>query len=232
MNFLNLALCALKRDEDAILKKYLSIALVLLISVLAIFYQWFNGLSSDEEMLEVFNRHKHEIRALMKEFREWEGGQNKAVWSDQEKVRTSLDVAEIKRMRLSAPIWHPQPYSYEEAKRILADGDARNEMCGANLSLCSTVVVDIYQGSMPDKFYRHITLSGIHILYKDIVHFPVPPKIDGDKLRLPINIYSKSSEYARVDTVLDEYSGLPERGKCVYRKIDDYWFLRLCNADI
>ena len=65
---------------------------------------------------------------------------------------------------------------------------------------------------------------------KSYCHFPEAPKIEGGSLLGPIQKDGRAGYNRRAVASLNRFPMNWKAGSCVYRRVDEHWFLRMCRG--
>lgn len=197
------------------------------------YYLWIvNPLPRDEQMIENFKAHRSDFVEAVRRYRDYPrlSGKDTSRWYKEGDTLEIYKRAGIDRIDYSTPIWLPNPYSIEAAKR--ADslvGFAYSYKYGALKIVPATTPRIKHPDQSDDSGYRRNTL--IHcVIWKDYYYFPETPRIKNGELLGPVDQNGKHSFRSRV---LPSLNRLPVPWKdfeCVYRQIEPQWFLRMCNG--
>ena len=184
-------------------------------------------LPSDEYMTEHFYQHRQEFDAMVKAYREEHLLKDpRANWDDPEEIQQAKIKADVWNLTsMSGNRWHENPYSIEAAKdfrHLIRSGPMRT----AKDHSLDGVIVLLNIG-------HESSLREMAQVSKWYLHIPLVPKIENDKLLLPVdavqNEYTKQ-RYLGVKESLDYYPENWERGECFVKPLDAQWFIQLCKS--
>jgi hypothetical protein len=123
----------------------------------------------------------------------------------------------------------PQPYSSETGRRVdYLARHAREQNAGSLLRRYGSISV----GLLPHSAYRHALLWRYGPFWKELLHFPEVPRVEGDRILVPADPAGKVHAGSRVVNSLDGYPPRWNRGECVLRRIDPHWFINMCAGAI
>ena len=71
--------------------------------------------------------------------------------------------------------------------------------------------------------------NGSYLIFKELIYFPEVPKISDGKIWWPTFTDGRTRS-SRLFPTLDEYPPNWKKAECVYRQIDQNWFIRMCIA--
>ena len=204
--------------------KTLILFLVLsLVSVLFYLFYTRVPLPTDQEMIEKFYKNKEGLDLLVSEFRNYDRETKGHTWisfNDNEKKLRNIGFERItQRIRY----WVGDPYSHESADFI------RNILIKKQGKRLRDKYVELGVVPYPSEKYRAYTLRFAWI-WKDYVHFPVPPRVDKDLFYNPRSGTNKKISTNRHLGSLDKFPEDWKEYECVYRRIEPNWFLQLCNG--
>jgi hypothetical protein len=195
----------------------------------------FAPLPNDEEMIEHFQQHKADFEELAKLFNsgKYHKYQIRETTADETvRVRALLDTLDVDNLNYRSELWIENPYAenarerYEKWKEI-----------NWKISPVPYGTRDIYF-SMRGWRYRSVSNYLQAMVIKEYYYVPQPPRVAAGKLWLPL-VHRKSAysnEAVPSPSTLNRYpqewldEGGLNRYPCVYRQIEDQWFISICNA--
>ena len=195
--------------------------------IFLLLYWWhYNPLPSDEEMIAHFNAHRTQIEELVKSYRGFVSGKGK-VWGEIPANKALMAKAGVKRVKTLGPMWFPNPYTIDGAKRFY---DLMKRQHGVNELLYDSIGVELVNKKRPRTTFASVLLSnGSYLIFKELIYFPEVPKISDGKIWWP-TFTDGSTRSSRLFSTLDEYPPDWKKAECVYRKIDPNWFIYMCIA--
>ncbi|ANJ66029.1 hypothetical protein A9404_00315 [Halothiobacillus diazotrophicus] len=217
------------------------------------YYLWvWNPLPSDEEMIRNFKDHRADFVEVVRRYREYPRppGTSSAFWYKEGDTLELFKRAGIDSVARSAPLWLPNPYTLETARRELSLLSSPQELHAAlyrysplRIKPATTPRID-HPDQSDDRSYRRNTLL-FGMIWKDYIFFPEIPRIENGKLLEPLQIVGKGFDDAKfhetegvftrqtTNRALPSLNYLPSHWKgfeCVYRQIEPQWFIRMCNG--
>jgi hypothetical protein len=185
--------------------------------------------SSDESMIEFFWRHRSTFEAITKIQRE-KCLTDPETYMQRPKIRQlrediGLGIVTEDDSLLGKELWFENPYSLEAAERTREmhkphpSIDPRPQQCPYRALL-------FYW----EKYGWAQFSTRWGALSKGWLYFPVPPRVENGRIYFP-NYREPAREVFR--QALDSLDDLPKKSwrdarECLYRKIDDRWFLFVC----
>ncbi|BBT16553.1 hypothetical protein WP8S17C03_26020 [Metapseudomonas otitidis] len=201
------------------------------IALLIVLWGRHNPLPNDEFYIRRFELNRTEIEALVYEYRH-RAERGRVPWVQQAENRKRLVAAGLRQISETSPMWSSRPYSRLFYRRLIQDDAFRDAECGQLLQRCNSIVVDIdAEGGEEENFAVILLGSGFSLVRKMLVYFPVVPKVEERRFQLPVHTYPVDS-YARLFESLDDTPPDWARGECVYRRIEQNWFIELCRVEI
>lgn len=201
------------------------------IAVLTVLWGRYNPLPNDEFYIRHFELNRAEIEALVYEYRH-RVERGRGPWVRQDENRKRLVAAGLRQIGETSPMWTSRPYSRLFYRRLIQDDAFREAECGQLLQRCHSIIVDVgAEGNEKEGFAVILLGSGFSLVRKTLVYFPVMPKVEGRRFQLPVHTYPVD-RYARLFESLDDTPPDWERGECVYRRIEQNWFIGLCRVEI
>jgi hypothetical protein len=133
-----------------------------------------------------------------------------------------IDRAEIDRVTYIGPVWLPDPYSIETAKRLQELIRHAKDFSLARSH--GTIKVDLKPHS--DYWQKPIGLGGP--IWKDLRYFPEVPKIEDGLLVYPPVGNGRAERSVRVFDSLNSYPPRWRPGQCFMRQLEAQWFISMC----
>lgn len=211
----------------------LKVGLVVLsvIAVLIILWGRHNPLPNDEFYIRHFELNRAEIEALVYEYRH-RVERGRGPWVRQDENRKRLVAAGLRQIGETFPMWTSRPYSRLFYRRLLQDDAFREAECGQLLQRCHSIIVDVgAEGNEKEGFALILLGSGFSLVQKTLVYFPVVPRVEEGRLLLPVHTYPVDDS-SRLFESLDDTPPDWSRGECVYRMIEQKWFIRFCSVGV
>lgn len=184
-----------------------------------------NPLPSDEEFIAQFQAHRADFEELVRRYRHFEPGPDKShnLWQKQGNTQEILLRAGIRRINYSTPVWFPNPYLLETARKV----KELREKSGS-------IAISHKYGALrikpaPREQYRAYDIQYVKV-WKDLYFFPEVPRIENGEMLGPLDSDGKYSFRSRVFPSLNHYPDNWKRFECVYRPIEPQWFMRMCNG--
>ena len=205
--------------------------------VAAVYYSlWiWNPLPSDEQMIENFKANRADFVEVVRRYRNYPRPSDKdtSFWYKEGDTLEIYKRAGIDRIDYSTPIWSPNPYSIDTAKKAkhinIQKGYDAHHYYGALKIVPATTPRINHPEQSDDRSYRRNTL--LHgVIWKDYYFFPEVPRIENGDLLGPINHNGKYSYRSRVLPTLNRLPNHWKDFECVYRQVEPQWFLRMCNG--
>jgi hypothetical protein len=221
-----------------------------LVAVLYTLLSWHDRLvplPKDEEMIAYLQAHRAEFEELVRRHRTFISREYdpNIEWPGQEpgtpELMKQAGVNSIDYLLLGN--WLPDPYSPATTQRARAIKEAcsadwkqwhamdgrKNHLPPPQCRLLGyqygvlEVKPEPYNG-----FYAH---SWRYVsVWKDYLHFPEPPRIEDGCLLGPMLADGRYMYKKRAFSSLNYYPWRWKEYECVYRPIDEHWFIRLCNG--
>jgi len=206
-----------------------SVALWLVFPVTLLSFVMFHpGLPGDEEMIAHFYKHRADIEELVARYRRFVPKDNGfySDWSKQTNTSDIMKRAEVNFIGFSArALWLPNPYSLDSGEKVYEMLNSDKEENLYDFEHYGELLIKL----SPRERYRTTNLY-YGVIWKWIVYFPENPRIERGKIIFPTDWDGETSYVERVENSLNI---LPYKWRvygCAYRKIEDYWFLRICNG--
>lgn len=173
-----------------------------------------NSLPLDNELITYFELHRADLEELARRYRGYvpDPGTQQGEW------RKRGDIPEVFRragVSYVSPImgrWMPDLYSVEARQR-----EGNLSYSEFNKPEHQVLVIQF-----ADRRFNH------NIIWKDLVSFPVTPRIEEGFLIGPVDKEGKNSRYL-VYASLDSEPPLIKRDLCGFRRIESKWFIRMCR---
>lgn len=184
-----------------------------------------NPLPDDEELITHFQTHRADFEEAVRRYRAHPRPADKdtSLWFKEGDTLDLFKRAGIRYINSATPVWFPNPYSVETAKKIdyeliVLKNHTLSHKYGA-------LDIDL---DPRDRYYAH-SLRYV-VIWKSIYFIPQVPRIENGELLWPVR---SNGEYFKRRRVFTSLNHLPYRWKdfeCVYRQIEPQWFLRMCNG--
>lgn len=204
----------------------------IMLLICGLWYWWhYNPLPSDEKMIAHFQAHRAEIEELVKRFQEWEPSVV-SNWHGLPKNKALMKMAGVKDVS-ARDIWHPNPYSKEEAREFWNKRSAMIRSKELSINSYASVAVELIDERQPERhFARVLTSSGSRWIFKELVFIPEIARIEGENLWFPAHVFFGVTEKKRIFSTLNEYPSHWIKGECVYRQFEAHWFIIMCAAAV
>lgn len=218
------------RDAKTWRRIFWSVMGLLLVGFL--YWAHYNPLLTDEEMIAHFNAHRADLEALVTSYREYNKPtySNVPNWHKLPETMALMEKAGVTRVKKLGPAWHPDPYSVEAAKKFIQDIKTGSL---PSLRPYRTVGFWLQDPRRENDLAFVLGSFGFQVIFKDLVHIPVIPRIEKGMLWFGIDPYKGIlDEGRRIFPTLNEYPPGWKKGECVLRQIAPQWFIRLCIAAV
>lgn len=207
----------------------------LFLAVAGLWYWWvyiYNPLISDEEMIAHFNEHREEFRELVRRYRYFEvmpGMDASTGWLEESDTKELMDSISVYGVTYLMSSWPPDPYSEDRMERQSA---LRKELgfSGYNRRY-GLLKLRFLSGTRSRNRARENTFA-YGVIWKDFVFFPEPPWVEGGWMYFP-KTHPGDRGKKRVNKVFQSLDVIPKDWRpysCVYRRLEERWFLRMCNG--
>jgi hypothetical protein len=186
----------------------------------------FNPLPSDAELTSHFGAHRKEIEQLVKQFREvpWPP-QVSPQWDDLPEVRALKERAGIRRVVESNAVWLEDPYSAGTAKKLEEVARSDGQRYFALKRQFGSIEVKLADPHYGPRF-AIVRLSPATV-WKELYYFPQAPRVSDGRVWWP----TRPDGLTAGSPVLDQLDSYPKswgKGECVFRRVEDQWFIRMC----
>jgi hypothetical protein len=185
-----------------------------------------NPLPDDDRMIDDFNENRSHIEELVRRYRNYPSGPeiDHSRWFKEGDTQELLQKASVDGIGYSAyQPWLPNPYSIETAEKI--SHEAKNAKSYELFYKYGALIISL----SPRNNYRSWHLRYANI-WKDLYYIPETPRIEENQLLWPFDKKGEYSSRSRVLSTLDVFPVSWKDFECVYRQIENNWFLRLCNG--
>ncbi|QLI81223.1 hypothetical protein HZU75_06575 [Chitinibacter fontanus] len=205
-------------------KKNAWLCMLILIAVTYFLWQR-NPLPKDEELIAHFQAHRAEFEELIRRYRAYERSANKdtSLWFKEGNTPALYKQAGVESIDYETPIWLPNPYSVETAKKI-----------DALLTTAKDFSLLYKYGALKIQLapvHRYYSYNSRYVaVWKDLYFIPEVPRIEDGELLGPIYSNGKYSYRERIFPSLNRFPDYWKDFECVYRQIEQQWFLRMCNG--
>jgi len=192
---------------------------------------WTVSMVSDEEMIANFKSHREDFQRLTQLYLT-EGHGNALMdfkWGEGVSSETLILLERTGVHQIDGTsfcgLWLPDPYSVETAK--LAEK-------------VDVLEVNPYEAlifEFTDTLRHQVPSFRYFIVTKDLIYFPVEPRIENGELLWPVGLDGNYRHRAPVLPSLNKYPAIWERDRSgsykfsrVYRQIEPQWFIGMCRA--
>lgn len=202
----------------------------LLLLLVFVYYQTSvrTGLPSDEEMIEHYKANQADFEELVRRFRSFEAEAQKRshhLWAEQGDTPEIMKRAKIKYVSRMGQgnLWLPNPYAIETAKKI----NVRPREPDIFTKYGGLSITPVSKGKRDDYYSFKIRYG---IISKDYVYFPQVPRVEDGYLLWPVKENGEFSLKRGVADSLNFISSHWKSRECIYRRINENWFLCMCRT--